>query len=40
MAEQTSVKQQVVKDFTLEIPVKDIEQSAKWYVDYLGFELV
>ncbi|REE89005.1 glyoxalase/bleomycin resistance protein/dioxygenase superfamily protein [Paenibacillus taihuensis] len=40
MADQVHVKQQVVKDFTLEIPVKDIQQSAEWYVNYLGFELV
>ncbi|RAV23405.1 VOC family protein [Paenibacillus contaminans] len=30
----------IVKDFTLEIPVKDIAQSAEWYEKYLGFELV
>lgn len=29
-----------VKDFTLEIPVQDVEQSVEWYVNYLGFELV
>lgn len=40
MAEQASLKQRVVKDFTLEIPVKDIKESASWYANYLGFEVV
>ncbi|UVI33245.1 VOC family protein [Paenibacillus spongiae] len=30
----------VVKDFTLEIPVQDIEQSVEWYIRHLGFELI
>ncbi|MGZ9583754.1 VOC family protein [Paenibacillus marinisediminis] len=30
----------IVKDMTLEIPVKDIHQSAEWYSNHLGFEVV
>jgi hypothetical protein len=30
----------IVKDFTLEIPVRDIQQSVEWYARHLGFELV
>lgn len=36
----TKVMDRIVKDFTLEIPVKDIEQSVEWYVKYLGFDLI
>lgn len=32
--------QGIVKDFTLEIPVKDLEQSVDWYMRHLGFELI
>src|SRR4051794_31898502 len=31
---------EIIKDFTLEIPVDDIEQSVEWYVKNLGFELI
>ncbi|TMV45963.1 VOC family protein [Paenibacillus mesophilus] len=30
----------IIKDFTLEIPVRDIAQSVEWYSRHLGFELV
>jgi catechol 2,3-dioxygenase-like lactoylglutathione lyase family enzyme len=32
--------QEIVKDFTVEIPVSDLERSAEWYSKYLGFEVV
>jgi catechol 2,3-dioxygenase-like lactoylglutathione lyase family enzyme len=35
-----STKNVVVKDITLEIPVKDIQQSADWYSKHLGFEVI
>lgn len=35
-----STSHAIVKDFTMEIPVKDIQQSAEWYSKHLGFEIV
>ncbi|XEC92941.1 VOC family protein [Paenibacillus tarimensis] len=35
-----STSKAVVKDFTLEIPVNDIQQSAEWYSKHLGFEVI
>ncbi len=35
-----SIHNVIVKDMTLEIPVKDIQQSVEWYVQHLGFEVI
>ena len=34
-----SVKQEIIKEMTFEIPVNHIQESADWYCKYLGFEL-